>query len=107
MKMSKSITVACATIVSLAGVALLVRVLVNAAGGALVGELFPASGESWGLTVWALVLSLPVPLHVISVGLILRRRWLSPRWKRGAWRAVAVSGCWLGMALAVKVFLLV
>lgn len=88
------------------GLYLLARVVFRAYSGALAGQFFPRAAGSWVLTVCALGLSLPVPFHIMSVGLIVQRRWLPPPWARAAWLAVVVSGSWLGAALAVKLFLL-
>jgi succinate dehydrogenase/fumarate reductase cytochrome b subunit len=104
--MFKMISRAVANLVILVGLFLLVRILYNAATGSLTAQLFAASQESWIKSVTALGLSLPLPFHVISVGLILQRRWLSPLWKRTAWIAVVVSGCWLGVALAIKLLMI-
>jgi hypothetical protein len=88
------------------GLFLLIKILYNAATGSLTALLFAASQESWIKHVSALGLSLPVPFHVISVGLILQKRWLSPPWARFAWIAVVVSGCWLGVALGIKLLII-
>jgi hypothetical protein len=95
-----------ATAISVVGVLLLARVLLMANTGALTDMLFPQSPASWIWTAWALALSLAVPFHVISIGLILQRRWLSDRWARVAWFSIVISGCWLGAAIAAKLFLL-
>jgi hypothetical protein len=100
-----------------------------------VAQLFPEAQQLWTNNLYAIGLSLPVPLHVISVGFVLQRRWLSPhgrrivwlapvplhvisvgfvlqrRWlsphgRRIVWLAVIISGCWLGVALVIKEFLL-
>lgn len=92
-----------AVIVCLVGLVLLARVLFQAADGSLVDDFFPLSNGSWVWAVSALFLSLPIPLHVVSIGLILQKRWLSARWGRVAWVAIFVSGGWLGIALAVRV----
>jgi hypothetical protein len=88
------------------GLFLLVRVIYNAASGSLLAQLFPESQQSWANNLYAIILSLPVPLHVISIGLVLQRSWLPPHWVRIAWPAVIISGCWLGVALGIKIFLL-
>jgi hypothetical protein len=88
------------------GLFLLIRILYNAVTGSLVSQLFAQPQDSWMRNVYALGLSLPVPFHVISVGLLLQRRWLPPPWARAGWLAVVVSGCWLGAALGIKVLIL-
>jgi hypothetical protein len=95
-----------ANIVVAVGLGLLARVIYRAAVGSLSAQLFSQLQGSWILTMLALGLSLPVPFHVISVGLILKRRWLSPFWAKAARLAVVVSGCWLGVALAIKLLVL-
>lgn len=97
---------AVANVLIVVGLFLLVRVLNNAVTGSLVGQLFAQSQGSWIRNVYALGLSLPVPFHVISVGLVLQRRWLPPLWTRVVWLAVVVSGCWLGAALGIKMLVL-
>ena len=89
-----------------AGLLLLAKVIYNAVTGSLSVQLFSRSQGSWLLTMYALGLSLPIPFHVISVGLILKRRWLSPFWAKAAWPAVVMSGCWLGVALGIKLLVL-
>ena len=88
------------------GLFLLVRAIYHAANGSLVTQLFPESQQAWANNLYAIGLSLPVPLHVISVGFVLQRRWLPPHWIRIVWLAVVISGCWLGVALVIKIFLL-
>jgi len=88
------------------GVFLLVRVIYHAASGSLLAQLFPESQQSWANNLYAIGLSIPIPLHVISIGFVLQRRWLPPHWIRIAWLAVVISGCWLGVALVIKTFLL-
>lgn len=87
------------------GIVLLAR-LFNAVLEGSIADHVPRRMEPvWARPALALVLRLPIPLHVISVGLILQRRYLSPVLARSAWIAVVVSGCWLGAALAVRLFL--
>ena len=88
------------------GLILLIRVIFLAANGALAARLFPESQHTWVNYLYALGLSLPVPLHVISVGLVLQRKWLPPHWTRIVWLAVFISGCWLGVVLVIKGFLI-
>lgn len=84
------------------GIYLFVRMIFSALTGSLAARLFPESPESMENTAIALVLGLPVPFHVISVGLILQRRWLPHPWARISIPAVVISGCWLGAALGIK-----
>lgn len=86
----------------LVGVYLFAMMIYGSVNGSLAAQLFPESPESVSNTVVALALSLPVPFHVISVGLLLQRRWLSQSWARIAFLAVVISGCWLGVAIGMK-----
>lgn len=83
----------------LAGLFLLGRVICQAASGGLTAQYptLPPGLRAYGLL--ALGLSLPVPMHVIAVGLILQKKRLARGWARLAWWAVVFSGCWLGAAL--------
>jgi len=104
--MLKTIIRVFATAISVVGVLLLGRVLIMANTGSLGSMLFPHSPNTWIWTAYALALSLPVPFHVISIGLILQRRWLPHRWAGIAWISIIVSGCWLSVALVIKLLLL-
>jgi hypothetical protein len=86
------------------GFYLLARAIYGAANGSVVAQLFPESQESFPNIAVVLGLSLPVPLHVISIGLLLQRRWLPHSWARISLLAVVISGCWLGAVLAIKLF---
>lgn len=88
------------------GVLLLVRLAMSVWDGSIAAHGPGGVEVFWARASLGLLLRLPVPLHVISVGLILQTRWLSPAMARAAWVAVVVSGCWLGGALAVRLFLL-
>lgn len=88
-----------------AGTLLLVRLVISLVDGSIAAH-GPARVEPFhARAALGFVLRLPVPLHVISVGLILQSRWFSPAMARTAWVAVVVSGCWLGISLAVRLFL--
>ena len=104
--MFKMIPRAVANLVIFVGLFLLFKILCSAVNGSLTAQLFAALPDSWITRVFALGLSLPLPFHIISVGLILQKKWLSPRWKRAAWIAVVVSGCWLGVALGIKLLMI-
>jgi hypothetical protein len=95
-----------ANIVIAAGLLLLAKVIYSAATGSLSVHLFAQPHGSWLLTMYALGLSFPVPFHVISVGLFLKRRWLSLFWAKVGFSAVVMSGCWLGVALGIKLLVL-
>ncbi len=94
------------TCISLVGVVLLGKVVVDALSGSLARGLFPGEPVTWTRTAIALALRVPVPFHVFSVGLILQKRWLPPARARIAWLCTVTSGLWLGAALLVKTFLL-
>ena len=95
-----------ANLVIAAGLLLLAKVIYSVATDSLSVQLFAQPQGSWISTICALGLSLPVPFHVISVGLILKRKWLSLFWAKAAWLAVVISGCWLGVALGIKLLVL-
>ena len=95
-----------ANVVIVVGLFLLVRVLHMAVTGSLVTQVFARPQGAWVWNVYSLGLSLPVPFHVISVGLVLQRRWLSSLWARAAWPAIVVSGCWLGAVLVIELLIL-
>ncbi|NLI80998.1 MAG: hypothetical protein GX443_04835 [Deltaproteobacteria bacterium] len=86
-----------------AGLLLLVKVIRDAYSGALAMRLFGSAAESPAATLCALGLGLPVPFHVISIGLVLQKRWLSSPWRKAAWICIVTSGFWLGIAVAVKI----
>lgn len=88
------------------GVILLTRLVNRAFRGTLAVQYFACARGEWTSTLAALGLGLPVPFHVIAVGLIVQKRWLSPPWAKAAWFAVVVSGCWLGASLALRLFIL-
>jgi len=100
--MGKTVVRVAANMVILVGFFVLGRVLCNSQSGALAQQYFGTSPQSWIQNVYALGLGLPVPLHIISIGLILQLRWLAPIWTKGARWAVVVSGCWLGLALGIR-----
>jgi len=91
-----------ANLVILIGFFIFGKVLYNNANGASAYQYFGPSPQTWIHNVYAAVLSLPVPVHIIAVGLVLQLRWLSPPWARGARWAVVVSGCWLGLTLGIR-----
>jgi len=85
-----------------AGLFVLAYTLCSAMSGSLALRVFTGAQRPWIYSVYALGLMLPVPFHVISIGLVLKRKWLPPFWARTAWPAIFFSGCWLGAAIAVK-----
>lgn len=91
-----------ASTVSIVGCVLLVNTLADWVLGNMAARFFPDSEPSSGFHFAGLLLALPVPLHVIFVGLIIQKRWLSPTWTRFAWIGVASSGVWLGISLLVR-----
>jgi uncharacterized BrkB/YihY/UPF0761 family membrane protein len=100
--MGKIVVRVIANLVILIGFLLFGRVLFNSASGALAQQYFGTSTQTWIQNVYALGLSLPIALHIISVGLILQLRWLPSGWARAARWAIVVSGCWLGAALGIR-----
>ena len=104
--MSKGIVRLIANPAIAVGLFLLVATIYDALNASLAAQLFPESPGSVWNTVVALVLALPVSFHVISVGLILQRRWLPRSLGRISFPAAVISGCWLGAALGFKIFVL-
>jgi len=100
--MRKVLMRAGASFVILVGIFLLGKVLYHGASGVLARQHFGLSPTAWPQYIYASALSLPVPLHIISVGLILQQRWLPSGWAKAARWAAVVSGCWLGVALAYR-----
>lgn len=73
--------------------------------GELPVKFFPDTEYTAGHHFGALLLALPVPLHIIFIGLIVQKKWLSPPWARFAWIGIVSSGMWLGASLLVKMFI--
>ncbi len=88
------------------GVLMLVGIVCQTVSGSLAARFQVESAGAWTGSLFALALGLPVPFHVVAIGLILQRRWLSPLWSKAAWIAIVGSGCWLGVSLAVRLLLL-
>ncbi len=91
--------------ISTVGICLLGLVLVDAFNGVLAGDFFPDTEHTTAHHLSSFLLTLPVPLHVVFIGLILQKRWLSPAWARFAWVGIVTSGVWLGIALVIKLYL--
>jgi len=102
LSMGKIFVRVIANVIVLIGFFLLGRVLYYALNGVLAHQYFPQSRGSVIQNVYALGLSLPIPFHIIAVGLVLQLRWLSPIWARGTRWAIVGSGCWLGTALMIR-----
>ncbi len=103
--MIKTIVTLVALGIIVVGIVLLVGVPYQAVNGSLATRFFAQSQPSSIASLHALMLGLPAPFHVISIGLILQRRWLSSLWARVAWIAIVGSGCWLGASLAVRLLI--
>jgi hypothetical protein len=91
-----------ANVVVLVGLIFLARVLYNGLNGALAQQYFAPVTVSPVHSAYALFLGLPIPLHIIAVGMFLQLKWLLPPWARAVRWAVVISGCWLGVALGVR-----
>lgn len=100
--MGKTVVRIIANLVIIIGLFLLGKVLSNSASGATALQYFGASPQTWIQKMYTLGLDLPIPLHIISVGLVIQLRWLSLGWARIARWAVVTSGCWLGLALTIR-----
>lgn len=100
--MAKIVVRVTSNLVILIAFFLLGRVLYKTASGVLAQQYFATSQVSWLQNIYALGLSLPVAFHVFSIGLILQLRWLSPIGAQAARFAIVVSGCWLGLALVIR-----
>ena len=100
--MGKIVVRAIANVIILIGVFLLGRGLYYGLSGVLAQHYFTQSQGSVIQNVYALGLSLPIPLHIIAVGWVLQLRWLSPAWARATRWGIVLSGCWLGIALAIR-----
>ena len=94
-----------ASTVSTVGICLLGLVFYDTLNGILAGEFFPDVEHTTRHHLGGFLLALPVPLHVIFIGLVLQKRWLSPAWARFAKVGIVTSGLWLGLALAMKLYL--
>jgi hypothetical protein len=104
--MAKRIVKLIANFTIAVGLYMFARIIYGAATGSLPAQLLPESEAAVWYTIAALVLALPVPFHLISVGLLLQRRWLPHFWARISFLAAVISGCWLGAALGFKIFVL-
>ncbi len=91
-----------ANVVVAVGFFFLVRVLYYGLDGDLAQQYFAPTKDSPIHSVYALLLSLPIPFHIIAVGLVLQLKWLTPVWARATRWAVVISGCWLGLALGIR-----
>jgi hypothetical protein len=100
--MGKTVVRVIANVVILVGFFFLARVLYYGLAGDLAQRYFAPTPGSPTQSAYAFFLSLPIPFHIIAVGLVLQLKWLSPLWRRAARWAVVISGCWLGLALAVR-----
>ena len=56
--------------------------------------------------VAALLLNLPLPFHMVSVGFAIQRRWLPSVWKGTIRWSTVSSGCLLGASLVIRYLLL-
>lgn len=84
------------------GLFLLLYTLYSAVSGSLALRVFAGDRGPWIYNLYALGLILPVPFHIISIGLVLKRKWLSSFWARAAWPAILVSGCWLAAGIGMR-----
>jgi len=92
-----------ASAVTLIGICLLVLALADWQTGLLAEKFFPEATHAREHHLYGLLLALPVPLHIIFIGLIVQKRWLSPTMARFALVGIITSGLWLGAALIIKI----
>jgi len=93
-----------ASSVTLVGVVLLGLTLYYWQQGDLAPKYFPDITHTDTHHLSGLLLALPVPLHVIFIGLIVQKKHLSRPWQRIAWVGICGSGIWLGISLAIRTF---
>lgn len=91
-----------ATLISIAGVGLLVKVFILFYTGTLSDDIHAEWAGDDSKNIYSLLLALPVPLHVISIGMIIQKKWLSPLLGKIAWFSIVTSGVWLGISLFIK-----
>ncbi|XPV75602.1 MAG: hypothetical protein ACNI27_13280 [Desulfovibrio sp.] len=92
-----------ASTVTAVGIVLLGVVFYEFYMGTLPEKFFPnLTGTKLHLP--SLILALPVPLHVIFVGLIVQKKHWSPRMAKFSWVGIVGSGMWLGASLAYRTF---
>ena len=61
------------------------------------------SGAPIGLAV---AIKGALPIHLLSVALLLQRPYVSRRWNRVAWFATVGTGSWLGIAVLIRLAVL-
>ena len=59
---------------------------------------------TWPL-FWVILLTIPLPIHLIAAGLFLRRNLMTLGWARMAKILIIGSGLWLGAAFIIKISL--
>lgn len=91
-----------ASLTTVVGLCLLVLVFVDWSNDILAGEFFPDTEHTYKHHLGGLLLALPVPLHVIFIGLIIQKKWLSPPMAKFAWVGITSSGMWLGASLLYR-----
>ena len=94
------------TTVTILGLCLLGVAVFQAWEGELAAEYYPDAVHTAKHHAGGLLLALAVPFHVIFIGMILQRKWLTRPMARFARLGIVLSGIWLGVALAVRTFAL-
>lgn len=92
-----------ASLVTVVGIGMLCFVFWDWQTGSLAAEFFPDVERQPDHHLKGLLLALPVPLHVIFIGLIIQKKYLSPPWAKFAWFGITTSGMWLGVSLLLRV----
>lgn len=88
--------------VTLVGVILLALTFHYWQQGDLAPKYFPDVTHTDSHHLSGLLLALPVPLHIIFIGLIVQKKYLSRPWQRIAWVGITGSGIWLGISLLIR-----
>ena len=104
-KFPKIILKSVSNIIVFGGFLYLIKIIVNGFDGTLASEMVNKKQVTFSYHILALALNLPIPFHIISVGLIFQKRWLSLKFNRILWIALIISGTWLGIAIVVKLFI--
>lgn len=90
-----------ASTITVIGICMLILVIADWHNGDLAGRYFSDVEHTSSHHLQGLLLALPIPLHVIFIGLIIQKQWLTPPWARFAWVGIVSSGLWLGASMVL------